>query len=62
MSDPEHELIGTMQTQMRGGVEYRGSVVKVFFHPTYKVMVAKVQYFNEPGSYFYREVDRCTSA
>ena len=55
--ETEHELVGTMMTQMRGGVEYRGSVEKVFFHPTYQKLVAKVVYFNEPGSYFYREVN-----
>lgn len=57
MTQKEHKLVGTMMTQMRGGVEYRGSVEKVFMHPTYKKLVAKVQLFNEPGSYFYREVE-----
>lgn len=56
MTQKDHKLVGTMMTQVRGGVEYRGSVEKVFMHPVYKKLVAKVQFFNEPGSYFYREV------
>jgi len=53
----QDKLIGTQMESWRGGVEYRGSVEKVFFHPTYETWIAKCVFFNEPGSYFYREVN-----
>ncbi len=49
-----NNLIDTYMTFQSGGVEYRGTCVKVFFHPINKVWKAKCQFFNEPTSFFYK--------
>lgn len=41
-----------------GGVEYFGSVIKVFYNPTIQEFQAKCQFYNEPGSYFFKTLDR----
>lgn len=41
-----------------GGVEYFGSVVKVFYNPTIQEYQAKCTFYNEPGSYFFKVLDR----
>lgn len=48
----------TTMSTISGGVEYFGTVVKVFYNPTIEEFQAKCAFFNEPTSYFFKTLDR----
>lgn len=53
---PYSHLIGKYTAILRGGVRYPGTVDKIVQGPNgYK---ARAVYSNEPGSYFYKEIDK----
>ncbi len=50
------EYNGETRSFWSGGVEYRGTIVNVFFHPTEMIWKAKCAYHNEPTSFFYQKL------